>query len=173
MDNIDEHVQAGLDAGMSARAIAAELDVERGRVDRVVKRLKRHARALDAAEQEAESPSSLQQQIARLDEQIAAATESGNDMRALRLTRVRAALVKQLPVEEEATPDAADMSLLTDTERSAFDYLIRRVHGADANPWWAECFARIPANVEELHPSRVPLPAGAPEGVRYVLPEAT
>lgn len=172
IDDIDELVAAGLAEGLSIRAIARELDVERGRVDRVAKRLAKHERALDAAQSEAENPSSLQQQIERIDGAIAAATDAGNDMRALRLAKVRATLVEQLPPVKEADPDATEWTLLTDTERSALMYLVARANHADANPWWAEYFAAIPATVDEVHPAHVPLPlpVGAPEGTRLLVP---
>jgi hypothetical protein len=170
---LEEAVGAGIEAGYSARRIAAELGVERGRVDRCVARLKKTKRAAEATEQERADPSTIAKLIDGVDEQLRGAIAAGNDQRAKRLIGVRAGLVGQLPPPAERDSDGVDYSVLSETEFSALGALIAKINHVepdDAGRWWAECFARIPAHVEGLHPAHVPISDGAPEGVKLLVP---
>jgi hypothetical protein len=167
---LEEAVQAGIEAGYSNRRIAAELGVERGRVDRCVARLKKRHRAAEASDQEQTDPSSLEQMIAQVDEQLRVAISTGNQIGAQRLTKVRENLIAQRPPEIVHIDDGADWTRLSPAARSALEHLVHIAHGFPGNPYWTELLERVAVQDDKVHPAYVPLPAGAPEGERLLVP---
>src|SRR5262249_46569778 len=144
---LEELVEQGLETGASARKIAEVLDVDRGRVDRVVKRLKKRAASAEAEAEQAADPSSVQQMLDEVDGQIRTAIAVGNDLRAKRLTGVRASLVEQLPIQEVHDGDVGDTALLSEAEFSALRYLVAKMNRVEpdvAATWWGALFERVP-----------------------------